>query len=201
MISCFEYILKAGRKTESHCERNDLIFLYENCYFVNDLVPSFKEEFSLLIGDFHRAKCKINLLNFISSDFEILCRIESYFGCMEGNQETPGYVKEEPNSIFLENNDVVIFEGFSQKFTSGLNNGRNELNIINITMTAGDLFKGYCEGNEYQFMINNSLLNAAISKYYDVVFFLNLSQPTDLPSKNSSCNIVEYLKINLQLFQ
>ena len=194
LISCFEYTLKAGRKTESHCERNDLIFLYENCYFINDLVPSFKEEFSLLIGDFHRAKCKINLLNFISSDFEILCRIESYFGCMEGNQETPGYVKEEPNSIFLENNDVVVFEGFSHKFNSGLNNERNELNIINITMTAGDLFKGGCEGKEYQFMINNSLLNAAISKYYDVVFFLNLSQPTDLPSKNSICNIVEYIK-------
>ena len=102
------------------------MILYENCYFINDLVPSFKEEFFLLIGDFHRAKCKINLLNFISSDFEILCRIENYFGCMEGNQEIPGYVKEEPNSIFLENNDVVVFEGFSHKFNSGLNNEGNE---------------------------------------------------------------------------
>ena len=101
-------------------------------------------------------------------------------------------LSKNPNSIFLENNDVVVFEGFSHKFNSGLNNEGNESDLINLTITAGNLFKGDCERNEYQFMINNSILNGTISNWSNVEFVLNLSQPSDLPSKNSSCNIVEY---------
>ena len=189
LISCFEYILKAGRKTESGCERNDLIFLYEHCYYVNGLAPSFDKEFSLLIGDMHKAKCKINQLNFISSNFEILCRIENYFGCIEGNQEIPGYVKEEPNSIILENNDVIIFEGFSNKFNSGLNNEKNESENSTLQITAGELFKGYCEEGEYQFMIKNSIINGDISNLKEIKFNLSLSEPDNFPSKISSCKI------------
>ena len=44
-ISCIDFILKAGKKTLSHCDKDDLIFTYENCYFVNDIVPAFNEEF------------------------------------------------------------------------------------------------------------------------------------------------------------
>ena len=94
LISTIDYVLKAGRKYKSHCDKNDLIFIYKNCFFVNELVPSFNGDFSLLIDAFYKANCQINKFNFISTDFEILCRIENYFGCKEGKPDFPKNIKE-----------------------------------------------------------------------------------------------------------
>ena len=78
IISCKEYILKAGIKSEGYCQGNDLVFQYDNCSFVNEPVPNFENNFELLIEDSSIAQCKISQLNYISSNFEILCKIENY---------------------------------------------------------------------------------------------------------------------------
>ena len=115
IISCFEYIIQAGIKSEGYCERSGLIFFYLNCYFVNDLVPSFKDEFSLLIKDNYIAKCKINQKNFISSDFEILCEIENYFGCMEGSHHNQDLLVIKACPVFINDGDILSFKGFSDQ--------------------------------------------------------------------------------------
>ena len=115
IISCFEYIIQAGIKSEGYCERSGLIFFYQNCYFVNDLVPSFKDEFSLLIKDNYIAKCKINQKNFISSDFEILCEIENYFGCMEGSHHNQDLLVIKACPVFINDGDILSFKGFSDQ--------------------------------------------------------------------------------------
>ena len=197
-ISCIDFILKAGKKTLSHCDKDDLIFTYENCYFVNDIVPAFNEEFFLLLEDFYEAKCKINQMNFISSDFEILCSIENYFGCKEGNLEFPNYIKDEPNSIFLEDDNVLVFEGFSNKIELELIYDGN-IEYTNILITAGDLFKIDCNNNEYLFAIYNSTSNASITPEQEIVFNLSMNSPPNLtaycsfPLGNTTFNINCYI--------
>ena len=197
-ISCIDFILKAGKKTLSHCDKDDLIFTYENCYFVNDIVPAFNEEFFLLLEDFYEAKCKINQMNFISSDFEILCSIENYFGCKEGNFEFPNYIKDEPNSIFLEDDNVLVFEGFSNKIELELIYDGN-IEYTNILITAGDLFKIDCNNNEYLFAIYNSTSNVSITPEQEIVFNLSMNSPPNLtaycsfPLGNRTFNINCYI--------
>ena len=155
IISCYKYILKAGQKSDNHCENNNLVFTYYNCYFVNDIVPIFKNEFYLIIEENnleYQSQCKINSLNFIPSFFEILCTIENYFSCMGGSLENHQYIKEEPNSIRLGENDYLYFEGFTNIQNLDLNQASDQ---INATITAGDLLRGDCNDNIYTFMFND----------------------------------------------
>ena len=179
LISSLDYILRAGIKSESQCDKDDLVFKYENCYFVNDLFPSFEEEFSLLMEDSYEAKCQINQINFIYSDFEILCRIENYLGCREGNPKISNFIKKEPDSIFLDDN-VLNFEGF----TNGLDLSLSDEDNKTITITALDLFKGRCYDKVYKFIIKGSIENSDLGKFdnnKDVEFNFNLSKPKEFP--------------------
>ena len=177
IFSCKEYILKAGIKSEGYCQGNNLVFQYDNCYFVNDQVPNFENEFELLIEDDSIAKCKISQLNYISSDFEILCKIENYSGCKYGDQEIPKLIMKEPDYILLENNDVLYFDGFS----SGLYLLSDEKNIL---ISSGDLFKGACNKNVYEFMINGLTINASLSAFDQLELNLTLKHPQNL---NATC--------------
>ena len=181
IISCYKYILKAGQKSDNHCENNNLVFTYYNCYFVNDIVPIFKNEFYLIIEENnleYQSQCKINSLNFIPSFFEILCTIENYFSCMGGSLENHQFIKEEPNSIRLGENDYLYFEGFTNIQNLDLNQASDQKNA---TITAGDLLRGDCNDNIYTFMFNDCIITGktdAIKNYdkNEIEFKLILSE-------------------------
>ena len=209
IISCYKYIIKAGQKTDGHCEKNNLEFQYNNCYFVNDLVPIFKNEFSLIIKEDYldyKAQCKINPMNFISSSFEILCSIENYYGCMEGSVFNQQYIKEEPNSIYLGDNKYLSFEGFKNDLYFDLTQDKI---VRNVTIIAGDLLRGDCNDSTYTFMFMNSTISGnreAITRYSEneIKFVLNLSQPI---IENATCKIDKKIpsgfgdmKINISCF-
>ena len=199
IISCYKYILKAGRKSENYCENNNLVFSFDNCYFVNDLVPVFKNEFYLIIEENnieYKSQCKINSLNFISSDFEILCTIENYLGCMGGSLDNYQYIKEEPNSIRLSEKDYLSFEGFTDFLNIDLSQVSDS---INATITAGDLLRGDCNDNIYTFMFNNCIIRddtVAIKKYIqnEIVFYLTLSEPKNVIA---TCKFNKIIKIRI----
>ena len=175
-ISCFEYILKAGIKTEGHCENNNFVFQYDYNYFVNDLVPNFKSEFSLLIEEDeidYIAQCEINQQNFFSYDFEILCTIENYFGCMSGSLDNPQYIIEEPSPIHLNDDNYLIFEGFMD----ANNPYWDEKNLINITITAGNIIEKYIENQDFVFKINYTWSKEEMEKDIDIDIdkYFNLS--------------------------
>ena len=182
LISCINFILKAGVKSEGYCEREDLIFLFQHSYFVNGIAPNFKTEFSLLMEDDYEANCQIDKSHFKSFDFEILCRINNYLGCIERNIEFPKKIKKEPNSIMLGGDDILIFEGFSNRQDLSLNNEEELINAKIIdeektlsykgfafketkTIYGQSIINKYIEGDYFYFLLNNSNFINDLSNY------------------------------------
>ena len=188
-ISCIEYILKAGIKSKGYCQRNDLVFHYDNCYFVNDLVPNFINEFELLIENYPIVQCKIKQSNFISSDFEILCKVENFSGCIYGNQEIQKLIIKEPDYIHLENDDILIFDKFSNELYLSSDEKAIDEESRNILISSGDLFRGICNKNEYEFMIMDLTINASLETFEHIIFNVSLSHPQSL---NANCSIDIY---------
>ena len=208
LISCINFILKAGIKSEDYCQKNDLYFSYKNCFFVNDLVPNFKDEFSLLIEYDLLAKCKINQNNFISSDFEILCKIEKYFGCMEGTSEIPMVTGVKSESIFLDNDNILNFEGFEDNIDLDALKGINDPIIY-----GGDIFLGKCYDKNYNFTISELSIDKALNITKELQFILFFKEPnniqancfippqnlTDISRFNVSCTVKTYNSTDCKL--
>lgn len=211
IISCFEYIIQAGIKSEGYCERSGLIFFYQNCYFVNDLVPSFKDEFSLLIKDNYIAKCKINQKNFISSDFEILCEIGNYFGCMEGSHHNQDLLVIKACPVFINEGDILSFRGFSDHIdnidgTKTNINCPRELNLkepkdneikIEAKYIIEKSVENYLENSTFYFIINvtrnEDIYQESLESDYFRLNFTNISNQNN-ESFSSLCHFKDIEK-------
>ena len=82
----------------------------------------------------------------------------------------------------MENDDVLVFNGFS----SGLYLRSGEKNIL---ISTGDLFKGACNNNVYEFMIKGLISNASLEAFNILELNLNLKHPQNL---KANCSIGIY---------
>ena len=138
---CGEYILKAGKRTKGHWNRNDYVFSFQNSFYLSKSAPRQKFEINLLMERDIVSKCKIKSKRLLSKKFDISCKIKRYSGCNKKLSLIPELRNKEPENIFLDNGDIVRFQGFSLGVEN--NNIREEYDNPNENELNKDLIESF----------------------------------------------------------
>ena len=122
-INCNQFTLTAGIKSEGGCIKEDFIFSFERSFYLNNKFPKKEYDFKLLMDKNIVSICNFKKKNILSNNFDILCRIKKYSGCLENiSFSSPKLGNIEPESKILEEGDIIHFQGFTNFFQNIIDN-------------------------------------------------------------------------------
>ena len=187
-INCNQFTLRAGIKSEGYCIKEDFIFSFENSFYLNSKFPKKKIGFKLLMDKNIISICNIKNKNILSNNFDVLCRIKNFNGCLENiSFSSPKLGNIEPENIILENGDIIHFEGFTNLFQDRNKKPKliNENEII---------VKEPFEEGKFIFYIVNSKYIKTINKEFTINVKISNKNKVALCSRTKE-NLAKNLKI------